>query len=68
MPLMMGTAFLVGALLTCVIPIGLMLAFTAFSYRQVRRLPPNPIPDSAVAPGPVVGEPLATPQRPLGEE
>jgi hypothetical protein len=64
MPLIMGTAFLVGAVLTCVLPIGLMIAFTAFSYRQVRRLPPNPIPDSALAPGPVAGEPLATPQTP----
>jgi len=49
MPLIAGTAFLVAALLTCVLPIGLLLCFAAFFVRQARKLPEPAIPRSASA-------------------
>lgn len=56
MPLMTGTVFLIPAILTCVLPIGLLIAFATFFTRQARRLPENATPE--VTP---------TPSRPAGD-
>lgn len=47
MPLMIGTVYLIPAILTCVLPIGLLIAFATFFVRQARRLPQNAVPDAA---------------------
>jgi hypothetical protein len=44
MPLILGSAFLAGALLSCVLPISLLIVFATFFIRSVRRLPPNAAP------------------------
>ena len=41
MPLITGSVFLAGALLSCLLPIGLLISFATFFYRQTRRLPAN---------------------------
>jgi hypothetical protein len=40
MPLIFGT-YLAGALLTCLVPITLLICFATYFYRQVRRMPAN---------------------------
>jgi hypothetical protein len=40
MPLIFGT-FLAGALLTCLVPIALLICFATYFYRQARRMPAN---------------------------
>jgi hypothetical protein len=40
MPLIFGT-YLAGALLTCLVPIALLICFAIYFYRQARRMPPN---------------------------
>lgn len=44
MPLITGTAFLIPAMLTCVLPISLLIAFATYFVRQARRLPENATP------------------------
>jgi hypothetical protein len=39
MPLIFGT-YLAGALLTCLVPIALLICFATYFYRQARREPP----------------------------
>lgn len=41
MPLITGSVFLAGALLSCLLPISLLIAFATFFYRQVRKMPTN---------------------------
>ena len=41
MPLTTGSVFLAGALLSCLLPIGLLISFATYFYRQTRRLPAN---------------------------
>ena len=45
MTLYFGTAFLVAGLLTCLVPISLLICFATFFGRTVRRLPPNATPN-----------------------
>ncbi len=49
MPLIFGT-YLAGALLTCLVPITLLICFAIYFYRQARREPP---PAAVTAPAPV---------------
>ena len=44
MTLFLGSAFLTGALLSCVVPISLLLCFATFFGRSARRMPPNATP------------------------
>lgn len=41
MPLITGTVFLAGALLSCLLPISLLISFAVFFYRQARKAPEN---------------------------
>lgn len=41
MPLITGSVFLAGALLSFALPVGLLLSFATFWYRQGRRFPEN---------------------------
>jgi hypothetical protein len=50
MPLILGSAFLAGALLSCVLPISLLIAFATYFIRSARRLPPNAAPGEAANP------------------
>jgi len=47
MPLIFG-AFLAGALLSCLVPISLLIAFATFFYRQASRMPSNKAADAPV--------------------
>jgi hypothetical protein len=44
MPMITGSVFLAGAILSCVLPISLLIVFASFFIRQARRLPPNATP------------------------
>ncbi len=64
MPLIFGT-YLAGALLTCLVPITLLICFAVYFYRQARREPPpaavtppasNAV-DQPTAPAPVTPSP-----------
>lgn len=44
MPLTTASIFLAGALLSCLLPISLLICFASFFMRQARRLPPNATP------------------------
>ena len=44
MPLVFGVTFLVASLLTCLVPISLLLCFATFFTRTARRMPPNATP------------------------
>lgn len=41
MPLITGSVFLAGALLSCLLPISLLISFAVFFYRQARKTPKN---------------------------
>lgn len=45
MPMITGSVFLAGALLSCLLPIGLLICFATFFARQARQLPPNATPN-----------------------
>jgi hypothetical protein len=45
MPLITGSVFLAGALLSCLLPISLLICFAAFFTRQARQIPPNATPN-----------------------
>jgi hypothetical protein len=49
MPLITGSVFLAGALLSCLLPIGLLICFATFFTRQARRMPPNAAPPAKPA-------------------
>ena len=57
-----GVSFLVAGMLTCFIPISLLIVFAAFFGRTVRRMPPNA---TTVAPAAREDSPAA--QRPSPE-
>jgi len=61
MPLIFGT-FLAGALLSCLLPITLLICFAAFFYRQARRAPENAAPTNNITTTP---EPTNGPGQPL---
>jgi hypothetical protein len=46
MPLTTASVFLAGALLSCLLPITLLICFATFFTRNARRLPPNATPVS----------------------
>ncbi|MDE3131768.1 MAG: hypothetical protein KGL16_11505 [Acidobacteriota bacterium] len=46
MPLMTGTVYLFGQILSWALPISLLIAFAVFFTKQARRMPPNPEPPS----------------------
>jgi hypothetical protein len=50
MPLILGSAFLAGALLSCVLPISLLIVFATFFVKSVRRIPPNATPAQTFRP------------------
>jgi hypothetical protein len=59
-----GVSFVVAGLLTCLVPISLLICFATFFGRTVRRLPPNATPtgraqEDAAAPA-VAGPPPET--------
>jgi hypothetical protein len=61
MPLIFGT-YLAGALLTCVVPIALLICFATYFYRQARREPPPaavPAPASNAVDQPTAAAPAA---------
>jgi hypothetical protein len=62
MPLIAGTAFLVAALLTCVLPISLLICFAVFFVRQARRIPDTQ-PPSAGAPRESAGASVSASQQ-----
>ncbi|HEX3618372.1 MAG TPA: hypothetical protein VHU61_17635 [Solirubrobacteraceae bacterium] len=45
MPMITGSVFLAGALLSCILPITLLICFVTFFGRTVRRMPPNATPN-----------------------
>lgn len=49
MPMITGSVFLAGALLSCLLPISLLICFATFFTRNARKLPPNATPPSASA-------------------
>lgn len=60
MPLITGSVFLAGALLSCLLPISLLISFAVFFYRQARKTK-----NAVVAPStPNVPESPATPNHP----
>ena len=59
-----GVSFLVAGMLTCLVPISLLICFATFFGRTVRRMPPNAMPtglpqDDTTAPA-VAGPPPET--------
>lgn len=48
MPLIFGS-YLAGALLTCLVPISLLICFATYFYRNWRKLPENATPESSAA-------------------
>ncbi len=49
MQLITGSVFLAGALLSCLLPISLLISFATFFYRQVRKVPQNAATSSTIA-------------------
>ena len=50
MPLITGSVFLAGALLSCLLPIALLISFATFFYRQARRAPASAVTPAAERP------------------
>jgi hypothetical protein len=65
MPLITGSVFLAGALLSCLLPIGLLICFATFFTRQVRRMPPNATPPAK--PTEPANQEAATPAGPAAD-
>ena len=61
MPLTVGSVFLAGALLSCLLPISLLISFATFFYRQTRKLPANVGGKSSATTAPA---PTQTPEPP----
>jgi hypothetical protein len=49
MTLFFGTAFVVAGLLSCLVPIALLICFATFFGRTARRMPPNATPNGQQA-------------------
>ena len=80
MPLITGTIYLFGQILSFALPVSLLIAFATFFYRQARKFPKNPAPtNSTAAPTnptataaattapAMITEPPAAPSRPYSD-
>ena len=79
MPLITGTIYLFGQILSFALPVSLLIAFATFFYRQARKFPKNPAPtNSTAAPTntpataaattpTMITEPPAAPSRPYSD-
>jgi hypothetical protein len=65
MPLITGSVFLAGALLSCLLPISLLISFATFFYRQARKMPKNAGAALSTPHGP---EPPAAPSHPYSDQ
>jgi Na+-transporting methylmalonyl-CoA/oxaloacetate decarboxylase gamma subunit len=63
-----GVSFLVAGMLTCLVPISLLICFATFFGRTVRRMPPNAAPNGRQThestPAPAAQAPAAERQFP----
>lgn len=65
MPLITGTVYLFGQILSFALPVGLLITFATFFYRQARKMPKN----ASVPPStPNVPEPPAAPSQPYSAQ
>jgi len=63
-----GVSFVVAGMLTCLVPISLLICFATFFGRTVRRMPPNATPSGKAhedASAPAVSGPPAETQFPV---
>lgn len=67
MPLITGTVWLFGQILSFALPVGLLITFATFFYRQARKAheaTPNTSPASPSSAGTAAAAPPAAPSRP----
>lgn len=65
MPLTTGTVYLFGQILSMAMPIGLLICFATFFYRQARKMPKNASSPSNTQTTP---EPPAAPSHPYQDQ
>lgn len=67
MPLITGTIYLFGQILSFALPVSLLIAFATFFYRQARRMPKNKAPVNAPGAPSTTTEAPAAPGRPYSD-